>query len=262
LTGPGPCVENDPLAATALARASNESAALIRDAHPRAYGFFASLPDLHDTDLALQELSYALDNLHADGVILSTRYGPPAHYLGHEVFIPIWRELNARKAVVFIHPTFSVSTQLISPSLSPPIFDFPHETGRAAIDMVLSDTLSLAPDCKIILAHAGGTLPYLIDRVAGMLPHTPFSVGKSREEILQQAKKFYFDTALSSDKGVLDLLGSFAGEGKILFGSDIPSAPREGVEYFTKNFEGYAIKEKGWKFVRGNALELFPRLRW
>jgi hypothetical protein len=78
--------------------------------------------------------------------------------------------------------------------------------------MLLSDTHSLARDCKIILSHAGGTLPYLNDRVAGMLSRTPFVVNKIASEIIELAKLFYFNT-------VLDLLRKFAKKGHVLFGS-------------------------------------------
>ncbi|KAN0117889.1 amidohydrolase family protein [Hyaloscypha variabilis] len=225
MTAPGACIEREPKAAATLARQSNEAAASIRDQHPTSYGFFASLPNLLDTKETLEELAYGVDTLKADGVILFTRYKNDNHYLGHPDFRPIWQELNRRKAVVFIHPTHPVDTHLVNNHLPQPMFDYPHETGRTAIDMLLSDTLSLTPDCKIILSHAGGTLPYLIDRVAGMLPYTPFSVNKTTTQILEEAKRFYFDTALSSNPGVLDLLLRFAAKGHVLFGSDFPNAP-------------------------------------
>ena len=65
--------------------------AKLRDEDHSAFGFFASLPDITNTTLALAELSYALDVLKADGVTLFTRYGPNATYLGHPSIEPIWK---------------------------------------------------------------------------------------------------------------------------------------------------------------------------
>jgi len=194
-------------------------------------------------------------------VIIFTRYGEDNHYLGHPDFRPIWQELNRRKAVAFIHPTHPVDAHLVNSHLPQLMFDYLHETGCTAIDMLLSDTLSITQDCKIILSHAGGTLPYLIDRVAGMLPHTPFSVNKSTTQILEEAKTFYFDTALSSNPGVLDLLLKFAPKGHVLFGSNFPNAPNEGIKYYTKQLEGHVSKDIGKEIAFKNVLTLFPKLR-
>lgn len=95
-------------------------------------------------------------------------------YLGHQELKPIWRELNRRKAVVFVHPTHPVDTRPINPAIPQPTIDYPHETSRTALDMLSSGTLDEFPEVKVILSHAGGTLPYLISRVA-----TPLSITNS-----------------------------------------------------------------------------------
>lgn len=58
-----------------LARSLNEQAAAIRDANPAKFGFFTSLGNVLDTEAALEEIKYALDELKADGVCLFSRYG-------------------------------------------------------------------------------------------------------------------------------------------------------------------------------------------
>lgn len=264
VTAPGPCIEKDSSRAAVLARQCNEYCASIVLQNPGRYGFFASLPPLWDTDACLKEIAYAIDELGADGVTLFTRYDPGHSYLGAPAFGPIWAELSKRKAVVFVHPTHPVDTALINAALPQPMFDYPHETGRAAIDLLTSGTLAKYPGCKIILSHAGGTLPYLIHRAAIMLPHTPVSVGISADEMLRLAKlNFWFDTAISANPVTLKALVEFAGEGRILFGSDFPNAPREAIRTFTKNFEAIgadlgneAFESMTWK----SAVELMPRL--
>lgn len=268
-TAPGPSIEKDPKVAAKLARACNDFSAAVRNTEPKAYGFFASVPyPDQDPDAVLGEIAYALDNLQADGIILLTSYssadGHPK-YLGHPSFTPIWDALNARNATVFIHPTHAAGSSIVSASLPQPAFDYPHETGRTAIDLILSGTLAQhAQACKIILSHAGGTLPFLIDRVAGLMPHAPASInsGLSRDEILAQARTFYYDTALSSSpmhlRGLYALLGP-EGRGKVLFGSDFPNAPEESIGYFTRQLEGSGELEV--EELRNNALALFPRLR-
>jgi predicted TIM-barrel fold metal-dependent hydrolase len=266
-TAPGPSIEPDPEASAALARSCNEFCAALRDAQPTRYGFFASVPDLAlCPSLALTEIEFALITLRADGIILFTSYGSPVpKYLGNPAFAPIWKALSAHKAVVFIHPTHAAGSTQVSPLLPQPAFDYPHETGRAAIDLITSGRLrDEASGCKIILSHGGGTLPVLIDRVAGLMPFAPAGMksGMSRDEMLGFARGFYYDTALSSSpmalKGLFALLGA-RGRGRVLFGSDFPNAPDGSIEYFTRQLEESG--EVDVRELRANALELFPRLR-
>ncbi|KAI9928667.1 hypothetical protein ASPWEDRAFT_149251 [Aspergillus wentii DTO 134E9] len=263
VTAPGPVIAKEPSAAAQLARECNLYASQIRDANPKQYGFFASLPSLFDTDLALEEIRYALDILNADGVTLFTRYGDGNNYLGHDAFIPIWAELSRRNAVVFIHPTHPVDLNLINPSMPQPMFDYPHETGRSAMDLITSGRLRQNPGCKVILSHAGGTLPYLIHRSATMLPCMPAdrNIGISRDEILETAREFYFDTAISANEVTLQALFAFAKPGHVLFGSDFPNAPKDAIVRFTRFVEEELPDGVTVEVQRENALELFPRLR-
>ncbi|OQN95393.1 hypothetical protein B0A48_18572 [Cryoendolithus antarcticus] len=201
-TAPGPGIEPDVEKAQQLARTCNEFSAGLRDADPTAYGFFASVPSLLDTKAVLEEIDYALDVLNADGVVLMTRYGSDNHYLGHPSFIPIWDALNKRKAIVFVHPSspanYRSESDWVNKNIPGPAWDYAHETGRTAIDLITSSMLrDHARECKIILAHAGGTLPYLVGRAAGLLPYS-FLRSKTCEEYLEDARMFYYDTALSS----------------------------------------------------------------
>lgn len=263
MTAPGACIEKEPTAAAKLAREANEFAAAIRDAEPKSYGFFASLPSLLDTRESLEEIAHGLDVLKADGVILFTRYGEDNHYLGHPDFHPIWEELNRRKAVVFVHPTHAVDTNLVNKNLPQPMFDYPHESGRTAMDLITSGNLRRYPDVKIILSHAGGTLPYLINRAAGMLPYTPDDIGLSAQEIIDEAGKFYYDTALSTSHETLDLLYKVAGADHVLFGCDFPNAPVPSIHFFRDLFDTYKVdgSRDQVDVTRRNALKILSGLR-
>ncbi|KAF6825452.1 hypothetical protein CMUS01_09816 [Colletotrichum musicola] len=253
----------------AFCRRANVYASEIRRAHPQNYGFFASIPSLLDPAAAHAEIAHALDELQADGVILYTRYGPGNHYLGHPDFRSTWALLNARAATVFVHPTHPVDTALVSPSLPQPMIDYPHETTRAAVDLITSGTVRSFPDVKVILSHAGGTLPYLAHRPAAMLPYLPSSTpaeGQSAknvtEHFMEDARSFYFDTALSAGAHTLALLREFARPGHVLFGSDFPYAPEPAIVDMNERLEDYGARDEA--FVRsicyGAAVRLFPRL--
>lgn len=260
LTAPGACILKGEASAK-LARDANEYAAKMRDDNPSKYGFLAALPSLLDKDLALREMSYALDVLKADGVTLFTRYGGDNHYLGHPDFRYVWEEVSKRKTVVFIHPTHPVDTNLISKLLPQPVIDYPFETTRTAVDLLASKTVRDFPDVKIILSHAGGTLPYLIGRPATVLPY--LSEDFRPEDVIEDARNFYYDIAVSGSDNVLTILEKFAKPGHVLYGSDYPYAGPGIIAYHTDGLDAFEYKDKSLlQTINTNAsLELWPRLK-
>src|SRR4026208_1521799 len=85
-----------------VARGVNDFIAKMMVDHSGRFGLFAAIP-MADIDGTLREIEYAFDTLHADGVGIFSSVRDK--YPGDPLFAPIWRELNRRKAIVFIHPT-------------------------------------------------------------------------------------------------------------------------------------------------------------
>ena len=263
LSAPGPEIVPDMGDARALAKQFNEWAAMASKRDPSRVGFFAAVPGLYDTEGCLAEIRNGLDNLHADGVCLFTSYG--GKYLGDSAFEPIWKELNDKEAVVFIHPTIPKGYHPPDLLLQPPAFDFAHETGRTAAHLIMTGMKGRYPKCKIILSHAGGTLPILSERMAQLesnlfqstlSPNSP----TTPDAIMENAKSFYFDLALAGTANVLDSLLKWAPAQHILYGSDYPYATVE-AEYNTRKLEEYNLLAENRKmYYSENALELFPRL--
>ena len=233
------------------ARAVNEFAAGVVRERPERFGFFAVLT-LPDVDGAIVEAKYALDTLHADGVILLAN--SEGAYLGHNSFEPLMSELNARKARIFVHPN-----ELPSPAIEGiPAFaaDFLLDTTRAAILLMKTGVLTRYPDLKIILAHAGGFLPYAAYRFGVLVgdEHTTDSG-------VALMKNFYFDTALTTSPSALPSLLAFADPNRITYGSDWCWAPVPMVKEFAARYEAFNLSaEQRQAIDRANAEKLFPRL--
>lgn len=126
--------------------------------------------------------------------------------------------------MVFIHPTATELRPLHG--LSPAVVDFPFDTTRTAVDLVVSGVMHRHRHVKVILSHAGGFLPYAAQRFAGIIPilSSPKSTPSTPDAILAGLKRFYFDTALSTGHDALKLLAAFAEPGHVLYGSDWPYA--------------------------------------
>jgi len=242
----------DPIARS-KAREVNEFAARLARDYPLRFGFIATLP-LPDVDGALHEATYALDTLRASGVILlANTHG---YYLGAPEDEPLLAELNRRRAVVFIHPSTLPGPRV--EGIPPFAADFLLDTTRAAYRLVHSGAVQRYPDLKIILAHAGGFLPYASHRLAAAITA---ETQRSPSDVLEDLASFYFDTALSGSPAALPSLLAFAKPGHVLFGSDWPYAPAIAVSYFTGQFDAYtALDADGHAAInRQSAAALFPQ---
>ena len=244
----------DPVLARNLARQCNEYAAQLVREYPGRFGAFATLP-LPDVDAALRELEYALDTLQLDGVMLLSNSN--GHYPGDALFDELFTELNRRKAIVFLHPTVPPINRELHLNLPPFLVEFVFDTTRAVVNLVYSGTLERCPDMRVILAHAGGTAPYLALRISmgqTMLPGLP-------QGAMSYLKQCYYDTALSASPFALRSLQELVDASHILFGSDYPFAPDLLTGFSLSSIATSAgFNEQGRAQVeRGSALALFPR---
>ena len=250
----------DPLdIATSLSRQMNEyCAGLVRD-HPGRFGGFATLP-LPDIDAALAELRYAFDVLKFDGVTLLSNYD--GYYLGDPRFDRLLAELNRRKAIVFVHPTPPPGFELSHVGFPEFMLEAPFDTTRTACSLVLRGQTEKYPDIRFILAHAGGTLPYLVERVRGaaMFLQLGEAIPKGFEYYLKQ---FYYDTASSAAPSALSSLTRLVDSSHILFGTDHVFVSQTGVTWTIDGIRGYnGFTEDDIAAIEyGNARTLFPGMR-
>ena len=102
------------------------------------------------------------EELGVDGVCLHSNFDQIC--LGDDRFLPIWEELDRRSAVVFVHPTTPEAAVLAG--IPGPIEDYPADTTRAALQLVVAGHMTRFANIKIILSHGGGFLPYAASRFA------------------------------------------------------------------------------------------------
>lgn len=239
-----------------IARESNEWAARLGQEHPGRFGSFAMLP-MHDMDSALREMEYALDTLKADGIGLLTSYGDK--WLGHPSFAPLMDELNRRKAILYTHPTAAnCCRNILTPEVPPTVIEFGTDTTRTITDIVFSGTAARCPDLRFIFSHAGGTLPFLTERLLKMPVLDPKLQPRVPKGVLHELRRFYYDTAWSAHPMALASLTRLVDVSQILLGSDYPY--RTGEDN-VKGLIDYGFSAADLQAIgRGNALRLLPRL--
>jgi 6-methylsalicylate decarboxylase len=219
-------------AALSLARAVNETGAQIANSRPERFGFFAVLP-LPEIDAAVAETRYALDHLGAAGIGLLTNHR--GIYLGDERLEPIFAEVAARNSVVFIHPT-SPPQPAGGPELPAPVLEFMFETTRSVTDLVLSGVLRRHPDLRVIVPHAGATLPVLMSRIdifATALAGEAADVPSLRAAL----KTLHFELAGAPVDEQLGALLAVADPSRLHYGSDFPFTPWQGCQYLLQQLQ-------------------------
>ena len=237
-----------------IARESNEWAARLGQDNPGRFGSFAMLP-MQDIDGALRELEYALDVLKADGIGLLTSYGDK--WLGHSSFAPIMNELNRRKAILYTHPTSANCCNNLLADVPATVIEFGTDTTRTITDIVFSGTAARCPDLRFIFSHAGGTLPFLAERLTKLPIQDPKLAARVPNGVLYELKRFYYDTAWAAHPMALASLTRLVDVSQILLGSDYPY--RTGVDN-VKGLAEYGFSQADLRAIeRGNALRLLPR---
>ncbi|MCX7311751.1 MAG: amidohydrolase family protein [Alphaproteobacteria bacterium] len=212
-------------------------AKLVRD-HPGRFGLFATISP-PDADGSLKEIEYAFDILKADGISFFTSYG--GKYLGDASFVPVYAELNRRKAVIYVHPAIPACCSDVVPGIPVGSIEYATDSTRTIAHLVFSGMSQKYPDIRWIFSHSGGTLPFLTARFIQQQkvqknPHLPNGP-------MPEFQKLYYELAQGHTKAQLSALFEMVQVSQVLYGTDYPY--REGAD----TNEGIA----NWRF---NAAEL------
>ena len=204
-----------------LAREANEYGAKMASDYPGRFILMASLT-MPDLDNSLKELEYALDTLKAGGAFLPTSHGDK--YIGDPSFTPLLEELNRRKVTVYTHPTDAACCINIIPNLAPNTIEYGTDTTRMIMSLVVNDAPNKFRDIRWIFSHAGGTMPFLIERIVGQRGQLAEYLKKPAEpgSKLDQLRRFYYDSAQTANPVAMGALKQVVGIEQMVFGTDFP----------------------------------------
>jgi predicted TIM-barrel fold metal-dependent hydrolase len=251
-----------------VVRQSNEFAAKLAADHKGRFGSFASIYP-PDTEGALRELEYALDTLKADGIGLYSDYRDK--WLGHESFNPVYEELNRRKSVVYVHPIEAACCMNLVPDVGDTIIEYGGDTTRTIASLIFSGSSTKYPDIRWIFSHAGGMMPYVIERfltgtTAELIPgvitkgqgnNPPAKVPNG---VLHELQKMYYDTAQASNPVAMRALRTVVPVTQIVYGTDYwyRTAGETGKGLTTNQvFSATELK----MIDRGNVERILPRYK-
>jgi len=216
-TTPGTQIET-PERSVELAQKVNDSFAEIMAEHGAMFTALATLP-MNDPAASVVELERAFNELGFKGVMVYSNINGVA--LSDQRFWPLYEKANDLDAVFYIHPNFPVGVEAMTDYWLMPLVGFTFDTTLAGAKLVFSGVVEKFPRIKWVLAHLGGAIPYLAER----LDRGFYAFKECREHISKPPgeflKDFYYDS-VNFDTKALKLAVDFAGAGHILAGSDYP----------------------------------------
>jgi aminocarboxymuconate-semialdehyde decarboxylase len=205
-----------------LARIHNDEIAAVARAHPDRFVGFAAVP-LQDPARAIAELERAV-GLGLRGVgIGSNVQGRP---LDHPTLWPFYERVETLDLPLFIHPINPLGQPHIHDYRLDLIVGFPMDTTLAAVRLVYSGVLERFPRLRICLAHLGGALPFLRERIA--LGYrvgrehfgAAMAIAQSPEAYLE---RFWLDSVSYYEPAMVAAIAC-VGADHIVMGSDAPFA--------------------------------------
>ena len=202
-----------------VARESNDSMAEAQRAHPDRLRWFTSLPWQYPR-LAVEELRRTAD-LGAAGVMVIANVA--GRSLTEPAFEPIWEEIDRRALPVLVHPGEPPGADFMDMGrydLSWSV-GFIFDTTLAVTRMIFDGFLDRYPNLKLIVAHGGAALPYLVGRFEkGDEVELP-QRRRMRLRPTAYLRRLWYD-CITYDLGALRYLISVVGADRVLFGTDWP----------------------------------------
>ncbi len=201
------------------ARIMNDDMAKAQKQWPERIRWFASLPWQHE-DLAIRELDRACAG-GAVGVMVLANIDGKA--LTDPAFASIWKAIDDKKLPVLVHPTAPPGVGEMGMhefQLTAPI-GFTFDTSLAVARCIYDGFFDRYPNLKLIAAHGGGALPYLIGRMDICWRNIPAAAAKTRQLPSDYMRRIFVDTVVFR-QDVVEMCVSVCGEDNVLYGSDYP----------------------------------------
>jgi aminocarboxymuconate-semialdehyde decarboxylase len=206
-------------ASAEAARTVNDEMAEAQSAYPDRVRFLASLPWEYP-DRAVAELERAVGHGAVGVMVLANVAGAS---LTDPRFAPVWAAIDARALPVLVHPTAPPGTPAMDLRAYNLIASvgFMFDTSLAIARMIFDGFLDRYRRLKIIAAHAGAALPYLVGRLDTCHRHMNACRVKIQRRPSHYLRRIWYDAIAYTD-AALRLCLDVAGPERVLYGSDYP----------------------------------------
>ncbi|KAJ5456743.1 hypothetical protein N7530_012017 [Penicillium desertorum] len=199
---------------------------------------FATLPlSAASADIIVNEIKRLKTLPHIRGVIMGT--SGLGNGLDDEKLGPVWAALEETQFLLFLHPHYGLPDEAFGGAevtkryghVLPLALGFPLETTIAVTRMLLSRVFDKFPRLQILLAHSGGTLPFLAGRIESCIVHERKFVQNGgdvpgpQRSIWDVLKTNIFLDAVVYGTAGLKAAVAAGGTDRLMFGTDHPFFP-------------------------------------
>jgi len=200
-----------------MTRYMNDATAALVRTHPDRFAGLASLP-LDDIEASLTELERITGELELAGVMIGSNIGGLPVNDGR--FEPVWAKIDALRLPVFEHPMFPPHTGKEEFEM-PLRIGFVFDTTAAAARLIYSGVFERYPHFPYILAHTGGALLMVLERLDNGYRLFPDCRAHISRLPSTYAAELYYDTC-SFFCPALKMAHELVGAEHLLWGSDDP----------------------------------------
>jgi aminocarboxymuconate-semialdehyde decarboxylase len=144
-------------------------------------------------------------------------------HLTDPLFDPIWKAIDAAALPVLVHPGAppgSTELGMHEFQLTAPL-GFTFDTSLAVSRMIFDGFFDRYSKLKIIAAHGGGALPFLVGRLDICWDNIPAARAKTTEKPSNYLRQVYADSVVFR-QDALNMAVSVFGTSNVLYGSDYP----------------------------------------
>lgn len=224
----------------AIAESVNTEFSDMCAAHPGRLFFFGTLPLTAPLDNIRGSISHLKGLKYCRGVILGT--SGLGKGLDDPNLLPIFQALADADLTIFLHPHYGLPNKVWGPRASkeyghvlPLALGFPMETTIAVTRMYLAGVFDAVPQLRMILAHSGGTLPFLAGRIESCILHDGHLVREGKVHAKRRTvwevlrSQVYLDAVIYSEVGLRSAIEASGGADRLMFGTDHPFFPPLGT---------------------------------
>lgn len=241
--------------ALAVAQTHNDSVAAFAAQQPKRFVGMASVP-LQSPSLAVRELERA----RGLGLGLTSVMIPPTvqgRALDEDFFGVFWEAAAALNLLVFIHPFDATPTGLLARYNLGNLAGNLIDTGLAAAAVICGGVLERNPGLRVLLAHAGGTLPAILGRLDNGYGRSAQMRARIPRPPSTYVSQLWLDTIAFNQPFLRSLIGQL-GVGHFVLGSDYPVG---GPAHPVADVRGLGLSASDEvAVVRSNALGLIQRV--
>ena len=240
----------DPEVTARIAAECNDEMAEMAVDRPDRFMGLGTLP-MQAVEGAVAEMERGMGTLRLRGFMIDDHVNNLTY--DHPVFEPFWAAAERLGAFILIHQGRPTSVTYRTQK-----YFLPNAVGNLVDrtltfgSLVYGGVMDRYPGLIVCLGHAGGYVPYALDRLDKGWEAWPDLRGESRDRPSTYVRRFFYDTVTYTERNLRFLL-DVVGADRVVFGTDFP-APMV-VEDAVRRIETSQVLDPGEReaILRGNA---------